>query len=229
MNVALICARSGSKGFKDKNLSIFGDQTLIQRSVSQAIDSQIFDKVVFSSDSSNYLDSIKDSKKLIKLKRPDKLSTSSTSKWDVFKHCINEIESKYNCESIEYVADLDVTVPNRTNSHISKSFNILKVNPDSVVITAYHGERSPYFNMIDKSDNKWSVCKKIYKNIIKNRQQSPEILFLSPSVFYFTRKTLFESNHWSEKNIIPNIIPRIEGLDIDSEEDYEILKKLFIG
>ena len=62
MNIALICARSGSRGFPNKNNLVFDGKTLIQIAIDQAIKSNIFDKVAFSSDSDDYLNSISNQK-----------------------------------------------------------------------------------------------------------------------------------------------------------------------
>ena len=227
MNIALICARSGSRGFPNKNNLVFDGKTLIQIAIDQAIKSNIFDKVAFSSDSDDYLNSISNQKFLVKIKRPIELSKSESSKWKVFRHAVEEIERKFPDNNVEYIADLDVTVPNRKFNHIYNSFDLLKKNKTCVIITAYKGERSPYFNIIEKKGNNWEVSKKINDLIIKNRQESPKTLFLSPSVFFFSKNTLFNTNHWSDSKIIPLVIPRIEGMDIDSKEDYEILTKIF--
>ena len=54
--VALIPARSGSKRIKDKNIRCLNGHPLLAYSISSAIDSGVFDKVVCVTDSQKYAD-----------------------------------------------------------------------------------------------------------------------------------------------------------------------------
>ena len=56
--LAFIPARSGSKGLLDKNIRKIGDETLIEIAVRNAFESNVFDYVLFTSDSKEYLDII---------------------------------------------------------------------------------------------------------------------------------------------------------------------------
>ena len=48
-----ICARKGSKGIKGKNLRIVRGKPLIYHTIKQALKSNLFNKVVISTDSKN--------------------------------------------------------------------------------------------------------------------------------------------------------------------------------
>ena len=52
---AVIPARSGSKGLKNKNIKKFKNKPLFSHSVRSAINSNQIDKVIFSSDSKKYI------------------------------------------------------------------------------------------------------------------------------------------------------------------------------
>ena len=53
-NLAIIPARCGSKGLKDKNIRLLAGRPLLAHSVSAALDSGIFDEVMVSTDSELY-------------------------------------------------------------------------------------------------------------------------------------------------------------------------------
>ena len=54
--LALIPARSGSKRIKDKNIRLFNGHPLISYTIQAAIKSQIFDEIIFATDSEEYAD-----------------------------------------------------------------------------------------------------------------------------------------------------------------------------
>ncbi|HCL7341986.1 TPA: acylneuraminate cytidylyltransferase, partial [Escherichia coli] len=54
--IALIPARSGSKGLVDKNILMLLDKPLIAYTIIAALDSGVFDKVIVSTDSKKYKD-----------------------------------------------------------------------------------------------------------------------------------------------------------------------------
>ena len=118
-----ICARKGSKGIKGKNLRIIKGKPLIYHTIKQAIKSNLFRKIVISTDS----------KKIKKLAikygaegwflRPKKLSSSFASKLDVVRHCLKESEKKFNCK-FSTIIDLDVTSPLRKISDIEKALKL---------------------------------------------------------------------------------------------------------
>ncbi|END7904885.1 acylneuraminate cytidylyltransferase, partial [Escherichia coli] len=54
--IAIIPARSGSKGLLNKNILMLCDKPLIAYTIEAAIESKVFDKVIVSTDSTEYKD-----------------------------------------------------------------------------------------------------------------------------------------------------------------------------
>ena len=55
-NIAIIPARSGSKGLKDKNIRLLNGKPLLAYTIEAAIDSGCYDTVMVSTDSEKYAD-----------------------------------------------------------------------------------------------------------------------------------------------------------------------------
>ena len=53
-NVAIIPARSGSKRLKDKNIKLLNGKPLLAYSIEAALQAEIFDQVMVSTDSEEY-------------------------------------------------------------------------------------------------------------------------------------------------------------------------------
>ena len=66
--LAIIPARAGSKGLKNKNIKIFNKKPLIYWTVKQALNSKYIDRVYVSTDSKKILNKIKN----LKLRTPFK-------------------------------------------------------------------------------------------------------------------------------------------------------------
>ena len=78
--LAVICARGGSKGVKDKNLRLLAGKPLIAHSIEQARESGMFDAVAVSSDSDAILEIAGEWKADHLVKRPADLA-SDTAAW----------------------------------------------------------------------------------------------------------------------------------------------------
>ena len=95
---AFIPARSGSKSIKDKNIQKINSIPLLVYSIKTALNLKkkgVVDKVIFSSDSTKYINLTKKISKSVTIDhRIKKYSTDSSTDIEVFKHFIKKIEKK---------------------------------------------------------------------------------------------------------------------------------------
>ena len=90
---AIVPARGGSKGIKNKNLKKINNKSLIQIT-SEFIDkSKLFDKKIISSDSDKILNHAKKFNFEL-VKRPKSLSGDRVSDFEVIQNCLKKIEKK---------------------------------------------------------------------------------------------------------------------------------------
>ena len=83
---ALICARSGSKGIKNKNIRKFNSKPLIFYPINLAKKINEIKTVSVSTDSKKIADISKNFGAEIPFLRPKKLSRDKSNEWDVWKH-----------------------------------------------------------------------------------------------------------------------------------------------
>ena len=92
--VAIIPARSGSKRLPNKNLLKLGNESLVEIAVQKALETNIFDKVIISSDSEEIIDLAKSKGALSYGLRDHNLSTDSAKTIDVIKQLLNNNHEK---------------------------------------------------------------------------------------------------------------------------------------
>ena len=219
--LAVICARSGSKGILNKNLLKIKNKTLIEITIEQALKSKIFDDIVFSSDSLKYLNIAKKKGIEILHKRSIKFTNSNAPKIPSIREALVFAENFRNT-SYHFICDLDVTAPLRKKNDIKDSFiqfyNNKKLNNQ---LSAIESKKNPYFNMF-KSNEKYLI--KIFPKIsINRRQDAPKILSANASIYWWKRGYLLKSN-----KIISSktgyFMMNQTSIDIDDQSDYLFVK-----
>ncbi|WP_425639505.1 cytidylyltransferase domain-containing protein [Algoriphagus yeomjeoni] len=226
MILATICCRGGSKGVPNKNLRLMHGIPLIGHTIVQAQQSELITDLIISTDSQQIADAAKEFGAKVPFFRPDDLASDTASKWPVFIHALEFYEKEYGVE-VEYLVDLDVTVPLKTPQDIDGAIQLALDNPSTeVVITGYEPERNPYFNMMEiREDGLAEIVKKSEKPIVR-RQDAPDVYSLSPAAFVIKKSALYNYPHWSKApcRIFP--IPRERAIDIDSLLDFELVEFL---
>ena len=119
-----ICARGGSKGVPKKNFKEIAGKPLIAHSIEQAKESNLFEKIVVSTDSVDIQNISKEFGAESWFLRPKELSIDSAPKLPAIRHLFIESEKKFRTE-FEYIVDLDASSPLRSIQDITNSFNIL--------------------------------------------------------------------------------------------------------
>jgi len=222
--LCLLCMRGNSKGVKNKNLKKINGVPLLKYTIDQAIKSNLFDKIVISSDSKQiikmgYKFGIKDY-----ILRPKHLATDKSGKLDVLKHALSEIEKIYS-EKFDIIFDLDVTSPLRSINDIKEAYKLFHKKKASKLITVTPARKNPYFNQVAIKNNKVELVKKS-KNIIVRRQSAPKIYDMNASIYIFKRLTLKKSKEIFPKNTIIYLMPEERSVDIDNTLDFKIVEML---
>jgi len=115
-NIAIIPARSGSKGLKDKNIKPLLDIPLLAYSIRAAKDSALFDEIMVSTDSDDYAQIAKDYGASVPFLRSAKTSSDTAGSWDV----VTEVLSQYQTSGryFDTICLLQPTSPLRIASDI---------------------------------------------------------------------------------------------------------------
>ena len=130
--LAIIPARSGSKGIKNKNIKIFNGKPLISWTINQAITEIGASNVIVSTDSDQILNIAKDYGHKYTYKRPDTLATDNALTEPTMEHVIKWYIQ--NISTPKYVMLLQPTSPIRFIGRIQETIDYIKKrNLDSLV------------------------------------------------------------------------------------------------
>lgn len=118
--LGLIPARKGSKGIKNKNMTLLNNKPLIQYTLEAAEKSKLLDCTIVTTDDPVIIDFSKNFRVRVPFKRPDHLATDTASSLDVVLHALDYLE-KNECYIPDYVVLLQPTCPLRDESDIDSS------------------------------------------------------------------------------------------------------------
>jgi len=215
--LCIIPARGGSKGIPKKNIIEFAGKPLISHSINQALNSKYITDVVVSSDS----DEILEVSKLYgatTLKRPEELSTDTSSSESALIHTIKTLNKDY-----DYIVFLQATSPLRTTKDIDNSIeSLINNNLDSVFSASILEDM-----LIWKSNNdSLESVNYDYKN--RKRRQDSEIQYVeNGSIYVFKKEGFIENNNRLFGKIGLSLMDGWKMFEIDSLEDLELCELIF--
>jgi CMP-N,N'-diacetyllegionaminic acid synthase len=226
MILGTICCRGGSKGVPGKNIRDLKGKPLIAYTIEAAKATPLISDLIVSTDDENIADIAKRYGASVPFMRPAKLASDTASKWPVFIHAVETYE-KLTGKRVDYLVDLDVTVPLKTPGDIGGAIELALCDTTAdVIITGYEPERNPYFNMMEVNGDGYAEIVKKGDRPIVRRQDAPLVYSLTPAAYVVKKSALYNYEHWSKAKCKIHPIPRDRAVDIDTEIDFKIVEFL---
>ena len=222
--ICFIAARGGSKGVLRKNVRLIAGKPLIAHTIEAAVNSDIFQCVVVSTDENEIATISKKYGAEVPFVRPKKLATDNASGDDVVLHGIKKLYS-LGYEFDTFVLR-DCTVPFIRNIDIVGSLKLLKEKKCNAVYGVYKQHHNPYFNMMESDANGFLKISKNVGKRIKNRQDIPTVYQLNGLFTYYSDRFLKYGKTTMPK-ILPYEIPRETGWMIDTKWEFRIAEMIF--
>jgi pseudaminic acid cytidylyltransferase len=221
MNIAIIPARSGSKRVKNKNLIEFFGKPIIYYSISAAIKSKLFDRVIVSTDSTRIKKIAEKYGAEVPFMRPKKLSQDSTLVKEVIEHGINFLQKKKI--KFKYVCCIYATAPLVQISDIKKGFTKIK-SQWKYVFSACKFEKSIMRSFILDNQQKTKYLLSSYHDT--NTQDLPNTYFDAGQFYWMHKKDWLRKKISSLRGTIILIGSKYVQ-DFDNKEDLKILKEKY--
>ena len=216
--IAIIPARSGSKGLKDKNIKELLGKPLIYYSIKAAIDSNAFDKIFVSTDSQKYADIAKECGADASFLRSEKTSSDTASTWDAVREVLEEFDKRG--EHYDQIMVLQATSPLRTPKDINNAINLYNEKEANAVVSVTETDHSPLWcNTLPEDGSMDNFENPVTANL--PRQKLPKYYRYNGAVYLINRNELDEVQMFKRK-CYAYIMPQDRSIDIDTELDFRI-------
>lgn len=222
-NIAIITARSGSKGLKDKNIKILKDKPLLAYTIEAAKKSGLFDEIMVSTDSEEYAEIAKKWGAKVPFFRSFELSNDTSSSRDVIK----EVLENYKILGQEYdtVTLLQPTSPLRTSEDILNGYKVLVEKCANFVVAVCEMDHSPLWANILPDD--YSMENFIRPEVVSMpRQNLPKYYRINGALYIFRVDYLMKANIIYEEKSYAIIMSKENSIDIDDQLDFTIAEVL---
>ena len=221
INLAIIPARSGSKGLKDKNIKLLNGKPLMAYTIEAAIQSKMFDQVMVSTDSEEYADIAKRNGAKVPFMRCSELSNDIASSWDVVRDVLDRYREAGKV--FDTVALLQPTSPLRTAEDIIEGYKLMNDKSANSVIGVCEVDHSPLWMNTLPEDN--SMGNFINPKVVGLPRQELEKYYRINGAIYII-KTESLNNIYNEK-CYALIMDKKRSIDIDDEYDFLFAEVLF--
>lgn len=221
-----ICARGGSKGIPGKNIKPVGGRPLIAYTIDAALKTatKYGADIILSTDSPEIREICRGYGLDTDYVRPSYLADDTSGKPDAIKDALLYAE-KRNTKRYDFVLDLDVTSPIRTQQDIDNAIETLAGNPGALTVFSVNPcARNPYFNMVEeKSGGFYGV---VLGGKYKTRQSAPKVYDMNASIYVYRREALDCENPRAvtDRSLI-SVMDHI-CFDLDEPQDYAYLEYL---
>lgn len=215
--LALIPARGGSKGIKDKNILEVNEKPLIAYSIEAAKDSRYIDKVVVTTDSEKIANVAKLYGAKIPFIRPQELASDSTATLDVVLHALKELKS----ENFDVLILLQPTSPLRTTKDIDCALEKFFEGNCVSLVSVSEAEDSPILMRTIEADGK--MKKLLSQDSTIRRQDMPRIYRVNGSMYINLINEINKETSFND-NKIPFIMKKSHSVDIDEYSDIVMMK-----
>ncbi len=219
-NLAIIPARSGSKGLKDKNIKLLNGKPLLAYTIEAAKNSEVFDEIYVSTNSKLYADIATEYGACVPFLRSEKNATDTASSWDVIREALSQYEELERF--FDTVTLLQPTTPLRTAVNIKEAYEILGRNNINSVVSVCEVDHSPLWcNTLPKD---CSMENFIRKDVSMLPRQKLDTYYRINGAIYMVKVPYFKTcKSIYEKNCIAYIMDKEKSIDIDDEFDFKLV------
>lgn len=222
--VAVIPARSGSKGVPNKNVRELGGHPLIEWSIAVCKLTQTIERILVSTDSEEYAELARNMGAEAPFLRPAEISGDKATDYDFIKHVLDWLAQ--NGDEPEYIVHIRPTTPFRDPALIDEAVRLFIKSPHATALRSVHPmSESAYktFEIASEGQLKRVASESTELDVANNpRQEFPSTYIANGYVDVlstaFIRKTSLIHGHF----VLPFISPVVN--EVDTEGDFRLLE-----
>lgn len=216
----VIFARGGSKGLPRKNLSLLGGRSLLNRSITQALELG-FDEVFVSTDSEEIAEEARHSGAVVPFIRPPELATDTSPEWMAWKHFCSFLQEE-RPGVFSQLLILPTTAPLRIEEDIKGVVRSITSGNWDLVVTMSEAHRHPQFNMVRQNDDGSISIYDRPSETVSRRQDVSSVYDLTTVAYGVAIDFVVSALDMWQGRTGGVVVPRERALDIDSPFDLEL-------
>ncbi len=221
-NIAIIPARSGSKGLPDKNIMQLNGKPLLVYSIEAALSSGCFDTVMVSTDSEEYADIARNGGAEVPFLRSAATSSDTASSADVILEVLDRYETQGR--TFDTFCLLQPTSPLRTDADIVESYRIMSDKSAYSVVSVTELEHPLSWCGQLGEDNSLDGFLERAENV---QRQAQKAFFRPNGAMYIAEvKGYRKDQYFYSTGSYAYIMPRERSVDIDTEYDFRLAEFL---
>ena len=216
--LAIIPARSGSKGIQGKNIINLNGKPLIAYSIEAGLKSKYIDRVVVTTDGKEIANVSKRYGADVPFIRPDYLSSDTAKTIDVVIHCIDEM--KRLSEEYDYMVLLQPTQPLRQSWHIDEAIELILEKDEEALVSVSKVKDHPILmRTIDKNGYAINLLE---GSSTKRRQEFPDFYKVNGAIYINKINENLNNDTSLNDNKLVYVMDEKYDVDIDEMLDLQI-------
>ena len=220
--IAIIPARSGSKGLPDKNIKPLNGKPLLAYSIEAALASGMFDTVHVSTDSERYADIARQYGADVPFLRSAEASSDTASSEDAIREVLRRYEEMG--QRFDAFMLLQPTSPLRTADDIRAAFGVMEEKQAESIVSVCEIEHSPLWCNTLPPDGSMRAFIRTGGN--KRRQQLETYYRLNGAIYLVKTGHFLQSHTFYGDGCYACIMSAERSVDIDSPIDFMIAECL---
>ncbi|MBR5422079.1 MAG: acylneuraminate cytidylyltransferase family protein [Lachnospiraceae bacterium] len=221
-NLAIIPARSGSKGVTDKNIRELCGKPLMAYTIEAALISGEFEEVMVSTDSEHYADIARSFGAEVPFMRSVENATDTASSWDMVAEVLQNY-GEYGRE-FETFCLLQPTSPLRSAEDIRAAYRLYREKAEVAVVSVCRAEHSPLWCAHLPEDQ--SLDGFIDAEKTQQRQSCGVFYRLNGAIYIVNTTSFSEDRYLYRKGSYAYRMDERNSVDIDTELDFEFAELL---
>lgn len=217
--LAIIPARSGSKGIPNKNIIDLCGKPLVNWTVEAASKSNFIDDVAISSNSKKIISIAEEAGTSISIERPESISTDEASSIDVISHALDLYDS------YEWIVLLQPTSPLRNEIHIDQCFSLLNESGAQSAVSVCESKSKPNQFFYTSEDKKLKPLLG-WDNLYLPRQNLTKYYELNGAIYIFKSKVFKEEKKLINEDTFQYIMDHNVSVDIDILDDLNMAQNI---
>lgn len=219
-SLAVITARSGSKGLKDKNIKMLKDKPLMAYTIEAALESGLFDCVHVSTDSEQYALIAREYGADVPFLRDASLATDTAGTWDTMRAVVKKYEELG--KTFDTVTLLQPTSPLRDAEDIKQAFKVFKEKSADSVVSVCEVDHSPKICNTLGDEN--SMNGFIDTTVIGRRQDLGTYYRINGAIYIQKTELLMNAGNLYGAKSYAYVMSKVHSVDIDDAFDFMVVE-----